>query len=131
MCDAVRLGNGAIIDLLQLTAGNCSGLVGMAHGFAHTHGIHTEYAIESVKDARKVPDYQMLGCFIIGNHLSLPSIQKAMDEMSYGVRFVLFYSSIQSTITAIPVLKGSVVLDEKYYSEVSLEDLKIWTRRKR
>ena len=131
-CDGIQLGNGAIIDICQLLAEESkAGLVGFGHGYPHTHGIHTEYVIEKVSTTEEVPDYEKLGCFIVGSHLSLPSIQKAVGDHAETCKFVMFYSTAQDSLVSMPILKGSLLMDEKYFSEVKLEDLKIWTRRKR
>ena len=130
-CDGIQLSNSAVIDMCQLLAEAGTGLVGFAHGYPHTHGIHTEYVIGKVAAAEQVPDYEMFGCFIVGSHLSLPSIQKAVGDRAAVCKFVMFYSTATESLVSMPILKGSLVMDEKYFSEVKLDDLKIWTRRKR
>ena len=132
-CDGIQLGNGAVIDICQLLAEDAgkTGLIGFGHGYPHTHGIHTEFVIEKVSAADEVPDFEKLGCFIVGSHLSLPSIQKAVGAHAETCKFVMFYSTAQDTLVSMPILKGDLLMDEKYFSEVKLEDLKIWTRRKR
>ena len=130
-CDAILLSNGAIIDICQTLATQPSGIAGFVHGFSHEHGIHTEWITEKVAREKSVPDYELTGCFVVGSHLSLPSIQNVIADYAADIRFVLFYSTSQQTLVAIPVIQGAPVMDEKYYSEETLENLKIWTRRKR
>ena len=47
------------------------------------------------------------------------------------IDFVLVYSSKLMTLTSIPVVNGDVVMDERFYGDVNIDELKIWTRRKR
>ena len=76
-------------------------------------------------------DNDLLGCLIVGTHCSIPSIRKAITDYSHRIKFVIFYSIKDETITTIPMIDMQLSMDEKYYSEEKLEDLKIWTRRKR
>ena len=48
-----------------------------------------------------------------------------------NIKFILFYSTADDTLTAIPVIDGQLSVNEDSYGEEKLEDLKIWTRRKR
>ena len=131
LCDGIQLSNGAIIDIGQIVAGKRIGLVGFAQGFSNTHGILTEYIIEKVSENPEIPDYEMLGCFVAGTHLSLPSIQRAIGDYAKSARFIIYYSTARQTLISMPLLKGNLVMDDKYYSEEKIEDLKIWTRRRR
>jgi hypothetical protein len=130
-CDGIQLGNGAIIDICQMVAEQKTGLAGFGFGYPNSHGITTDYVIEKVSAEKDIPDYEMLGCFIIGSHLSLPSIQKAVGDYAGKCKFVMFYSTAQETLVSMPVRDGELIMDEKYYSEEKLEKLKIWTRRRR
>ena len=47
------------------------------------------------------------------------------------IQFILFYSTSDEMLTAIPVINGQLSTEENYYGEEKLEELKIWTRRKR
>lgn len=129
-CDGIKLNNGAIIDISQIVVEHTSGVIGAVCGYPHSHGIHTEYIIEKISSDTSL-NSDMQGCFVVGSHLSIPSLQKAVASLDKAVHFVLFYSAAQQTVTAIPMAGGSFVMNEKYYGEESLENLKIWTRRKR
>ena len=48
-----------------------------------------------------------------------------------SIKFVMFYSIKEETLAIIPIIDMHLSMDEKYYAEEKLEDLKIWTRRKR
>ena len=75
--------------------------------------------------------YELLGCLVVGTHCSIPSIRKAITNYANRIKFVMFYSIKDDTLTTIPMIDTQLSMDEKYYSEEKLEDLKIWTRRKR
>lgn len=131
LCNGIQLGNGAVIDICRLVEERTSDFVAFGHGYPHTHGIHTEYVVEEVSTKSEVPDHELLGCFVVGAHMSLPSIRKAITDYIDWCRFVLFYSSAHGTLISLPVMKGEPIMDDKYYSEIKLEDLKVWTRRRR
>ena len=107
-----------------------SGLVGWVQGFNCNKGARKEFVIKSVSKEEVVPDNDMLGCFMIGTHRSLPTIRKAITNMD-KIQFILFYSTSDEMLTAIPVINGQLSTEENYYGEEKLEELKIWTRRKR
>ncbi|WP_455663861.1 hypothetical protein [Phocaeicola sp.] len=131
-CYGIELSNSAVIDMCSLTTTEpMNGLIGWAHGFPCMRGDKTEYVIVSVSKSESVPDNQLLGCFVVGNHCSIPSIRKAVSAYTNKVKFVLFYSTTDGTLTTIPISNNQLGVDEKYYGEEKLEDLKIWTRRKR
>ena len=130
-CNGIQLSNGAIIDICKIVEEHNADSITYAHGYPHTHGIHTEFVVEEVSNNVEVPDRDMLGCLIIGSHLSLPSIQKAIEGQEDKYKFVMFYSIVKETLVSMPVLNGKLLMDENYYSEEKMEDLKVWTRRRR
>lgn len=130
-CQGIQLNNGAIIDLSAITTESNTGLVGWIHGYkSHSRG-KNEYVVNTVSDVESNADNDLLGCLIIGTHCSIPSIRKAIADYSSRIQFVMFYSIKDDTITTIPVIDMLLSMDEKFYAEEKLEDLKIWTRRKR
>ena len=130
-CDGIWLSNGAIIDICQMLASQPSGMVGLVRGLKHSHGISTEYIVEQVAQKQMPSGHEMLGCFVVGSHLSLPSIQKTISEYVSSAHFVLFFSTASQSLFSIPIVNGAPVMEEAYFSEESLDNLKIWTRRKR
>lgn len=130
-CQGIQLSNGAIIDISSITTVGNMGLVGWIYGFGTRDRGKNEYVVKTVSDVEGITDNDLLGCLVIGTHCSMPSIRKAISEYSDKIQFVLFYSVKNETITTIPVIDTQLSMDEKFYSEEKLEDLKIWTRRKR
>lgn len=130
-CYGIELSNGTIIDMCSLTTEPTTGLVGWVHGFPTVRGSRTEYVVVSVSKSEVVPDNELLGCFVIGTHCSIPSIRKAISDYASKIKFVFFYSTTDGTLTTIPLSEKQLGTDEKYYGEEKLEELKIWTRRKR
>jgi len=130
-CQSIQLSNGAIIDISAITTEENTGLVGWIHGYkTHSRG-KNEFVVNTVSNVDSNADNDLLGCLVIGTHCSLPSIRKAITDYSNKIKFVIFYSIKDETITTIPMIDMQLSMDEKYYSEEKLEDLKIWTRRKR
>lgn len=130
-CAGIDLSNGAIIDIGMAVAENASGLVAMVHGFSSQQGQKTEYVASAVSRNESVSDNELIGCFIIAPHCSIPSVRKAVSNYTDKIKFVLVYTPVDDLLTSIPVIGGDVSTDEKLYGEQKLEDLKIWTRRKR
>lgn len=130
-CYGIELSNGAIIDMGMFVAEKSSGLVGMVHGFSNQQGLKTEYIASTVSKNAAVPDNEFIGCFVIATHCSIPSIRKVITNHIGKIKFVLVYTTTDGLLTSIPVINQDICTDEKFYGEQKLEDLKIWTRRKR
>jgi hypothetical protein len=62
---------------------------------------------------------------------SYPTIKNAIASYLDKIKFVLVYSIADGMLTSIPVIANELCTDESYYGEQPLEELKIWTRRKR
>lgn len=126
----ICMSNGAVIDMAQLIVRQKMGIVGWCSGFEHKQGLLSESVVGAVSS--EIPATQEnIGCFIIGNHLNIPSVRRLLENVSVPLKFVLFYSSEDDFVTALPMIGGQLVYDATYYGKVKLEDLKIWTRRKR
>lgn len=129
-CYGVQLSNGAIIDMCQMEAEQESGLIGWVQGYNCRKGSKNDFVIKCVSKEESIPDNDVLGCFMIGSHRSLPTIRKTITNTD-KIQFILFYSTSDKLLTAIPVVDGQLSVEENYYGEEKLEELKIWTRRKR
>lgn len=129
-CYGVQLSNGAIIDICQMEVEQQTGLVGWVQGYNCKKDSKNDFVVKSVSKEKAIPDNDTLGCFIIGSHRSLPTIRKAITNAD-NIQFVLFYSTSDKMLTAIPIVNGQLSIEENYYGEEKLEELKIWTRRKR
>lgn len=127
----VELSNGAIIDMCQLQANHESGLLAWVHGYAWEKNGKTEYILKSVSLEKSMPDSGVLGCYINGSHCSIPTIKRLISDDLKNMKFILFYSTSEDVLTSIPVVDGQLAMDENYYGEEKLEELKIWTRRRR
>lgn len=130
-CYGIELSNGAIIDISKFAMEQTSGFVGMVHGYAYHEGAKTEHIAKIATTTEAVPDNELIGAFVITAHLSIPSIRKAIAPLAGKIRFVLVYTTTDGLLTSIPVVNNELCSDETYYGEQTLEDLKIWTRRKR
>lgn len=130
-CSGIQLSNGAIIDMGKLATEESTGFVGMVHGFANQQGLKTENVAVTVTKNEAVPDNELIGCFIMATHCSIPSIRKALAGYINKIKFVLVYTSADGLLTSIPIINQDICTDENCYGEQKLEELKIWTRRKR
>lgn len=130
-CFSIELSNGAIIDMGKFATEESTGFVGMVHGFTNQQGLRTDNVAVTVSKNEAVPDNELVGCFIMATHCSIPSIRKAIAGYINKIRFVLVYTSADGLLTSIPIINQDICTDENYYGEQKLEELKIWTRRKR
>ena len=130
-CSGVELDNSAIIDLTQILVEPATGIVGWATGSAIDHNGNREYAVSAIaRDAEK-PKSGIVGCLINVAHMSLPTIQRLISHDGASLSFVMVFSSKQMSLTTIPVINGELLTDDRFYGDVNIDDLKIWTRRKR
>lgn len=130
-CAGIEMSNGAIIDIGKLTTEESTGFVGMVHGFNNQQGSETETVVVTVSKHETVPDNELIGCFVMATHCSIPSIRKVIASYVGKIKFVLVYTSTDGLLTSIPIVNQDICTDENYYGEQKLEELKIWTRRKR
>lgn len=130
-CYGIELSNGAIIDMDMLVAEQNSDMVGLVHGFCHQIGDKTENVAVAITKNEAVPDNELIGCFIIATHCSIPSLRKIISRYLTKIKFILVYTTTNGMLTSIPVVNHDICSEEQYYGEQKLEDLKIWTRRKR
>lgn len=130
-CYRIELTNGAIIDMDKLTAFPKNKPVHFVHGFTNLEEKQSIHVATKIDEAESVPDYDLVGCFVVVTNRSLPSITKATSNYYKRIKFVLVYSTSDGLLTTIPVINNGLCNDESFYGEQQLEDLKIWTRRKR
>lgn len=127
----VELSNGAIIDMCQLQTVQESGLLAWVHGYTCGNNGKTEFVLKSVSQNKVAQDDELVGCYINGAHCSIPTIKRLISNDFSNIKFILFYSTADDILTAIPVIDGQLSVNEDSYGEEKLEELKIWTRRKR
>ena len=130
-CKGIELNNSSIIDLTQLLAEPNIGLIGWAVGTSIDTKEGKEIVISSLVKADEKPAVGIEGAVISVPHVSLPTIQRFISGQNAQLSFVLVYSSKLMTLTSIPVVNGELITDEQFYGDENIDDLKIWTRRKR
>ena len=131
-CNKIYLSNGAIIDMGLLATEHQEDFIGNVYGFAKSKSLGNEYVATAVSSSDTDPQgQQLIGSFIIVSHCSIPSVRKALAHELGSIAFVLVYSTADGLLTTIPVVNNDLCTDQSYYGEQQLEDLKIWTRRKR
>lgn len=127
----IELSNGVVIDMCQLQTSQDNGLLAWVHGYTVKDKGKTEFVLTSISREKVSADHELLGCYVNGSHCSLPTIRRMISNDFSNMKFILFYSTSEDVLTSIPVVDGQLLMDETCYGEVKLEDLKIWTRRKR
>lgn len=130
-CKGIDLNNSSVIDLTQILIDPATGVVGWAVGTTIESNGGTEYVVSQIVKAAEKPSVGVIGALISDTHMSLPTIQRIITSENMNLSFVMVYSTKQNTLTSIPVVNGEMVTDQHYYGEETLDDLKIWTRRRR
>lgn len=130
-CKGVGLNNNSIIDLTQIVVSPETGIVGWAVGSSFDDNGDKEFVVSGIMRTDEKPHGGVVGVLLNVTHMSLPTIQRMITTLNESISFVLVYSSRQNNVTLIPVIDGELITDEHFYGEESIDDLKIWTRRKR
>lgn len=130
-CNGVYLNNSSIIDLCQISDHSDSGIAGWVVGTKVDSEDKREFIVKSVVRDSDKPASGIIGVLVNLTHMSLPTLSRLLPDYLPQLSFVMVYTPEQQTVTTIPVTNGNLESDEQYYSEVTLDDLKIWTRRKR
>ncbi len=130
-CYNIQLSNSTIIDVdLIATSQNHEGLY-FVHGFTMQQMDQTSIIAVKIDNAETIVDNELIGCFMVVTHRSYPTIKKEVANYLGRIGFVMVYSVSDGILTTIPVVDNDLCADESYYGEQPLEELKIWTRRKR
>lgn len=127
----IELSNGAIIDMCQIQENQGSELLAWVYGYSYEQNEKIKHVLKAVSQSKQLPDNELIGCFINGAHCSIPTIKRLISNNFSNIKFILFYSTSSGVLTSIPVVDGQISMDETYFGKEKLEDLKIWTRRKR
>ncbi len=130
-CYTIGLTNSAIIDIDKITTQQGQNTFYYVHGFTTQQMNQTIHVATKVEDVESIPDNELIGCFVLVNHCSIPTINKVVAGCLDKIKFVLVYSKADGMLNTIPVISNDLCTDETYYGEQQLEELKIWTRRKR
>lgn len=130
-CAGIELDNISIIDLLQIVIEPKTGLVGWALGYNAKTSIGDEMVVSSIVKSADRPSTGVIGCLISETHMSLPTIQRLISTQCNDIKFVMVYSSRLSTLTTIPIVNGELSTHQSLYGDVNVDDLKLWTRRRR
>lgn len=130
-CKGVELNNNSIIDLTKIVIEPGTGIVGRVIGTTIDGKDGREFVVSSIVHSSEKPGAGVIGCLINMTHMSFPTIQRLTAHDSAKISFVMAYSSKQMNLTVIPVINGELLPDEQFYGDVNIDDLKIWTRRKR
>lgn len=130
-CNGIHLNREMIVDMcMSIGSAQGSALLGYVHGRSLQHEQKVEHLAEMLSNNENVDDKDLLGCFVVDAHRSIPSIRKAVEGCLDKIMFVLVYQPTTGMLTSIPVVDSELSTDENNYGEQKLEDLKIWTRKK-
>lgn len=130
-CYNIQLSNSTIIDIdLIANSQNREGLY-FVHGFSLQQSDQTSNIAVKIDKSDTIIDNELIGCFMLVTHRSYPTIKKEVANYLDRIKFVMVYSVGDGMLTTIPVVDDDLCPDESYYGEQPLEELMIWTRRKR
>lgn len=131
ICHGIHLSNAAIVDIDMMITEQDNGLVGMIQGYSCLQEGKTE--VVALKVVKEVPlvENELIGCLVSAAHCSVPSVRKLVADQLDKLKFVLVYTPSDGMLTAIPVVNQELCSEQDYHGENKLEELKIWTRRRR
>jgi hypothetical protein len=130
-CNGIHLNREMIVDMcMSIGTAQGSALLGYVHGRSLQHEQKVEHLAEQLSNNQQADDKDLLGCFVVDAHRSIPSIRKAVEDCLDKIMFVLVYQPTTGMLTSIPVVDSELSTEESNYGEQKLEDLKIWTRKK-
>ena len=130
-CHGIYLNASSIIDICQIVDSNQDFIKGMVYGTSMVRRGNYEFVVTKVSDDSTVKSNDLIGCLAVVNSYSIPAIRRIVAEELSRIKFVLVYTTSDGLLTSIPVLKQELMTEIEYNGEQKLEDLKIWTRRKR
>lgn len=130
-CKGIELNNNAIIDLTQIVLDPIVGIAGWAIGtpIETNHGM--EYAVSSIAGVSDRPKAGVMGAVVCTTVFNVDEVKRFLGAECAGMHFVMAYSSVSQTVTTIPVENGRMLTDSQFFGVEKIDDLKIWTRRKR
>ena len=130
-CYNLQLSNSAIIDMDLIATNQDRDSIYFVHGFSKEQNGQTTNVAVKIENTDTLTDNELVGCYMVVTHRSFPTIKNAVTKYLDKIKFVLVYSIADGMLTTIPVIFNDLCADESYYGEQPLEELKIWTRRKR
>ena len=128
-CQSVMVNKHAVEELKQLTDG-AQGGVAFIHGSTNGNDEQMACVVERISTQPQTQNMQLLGCVVMAEHLSLPSVKKAVAPYIGLLRFVMVFSAADGLLTTIPVVRQDLCIDEHFYGEQKLEDLISWAKNK-
>lgn len=130
-CFGINLSRDMIVDICMSLSNQTNGIAGIIHGQSNKKDQLTEYIAERLSDNDQEENLELLGCFVVTPHLSIPSVRKIIGDKIGQYKFVLVYTPTDGMLTSIPVMADDLCSYESYYGIQKLEDLKLWTKKNR
>lgn len=128
-CKGIEMNNSSIIDLTQVLVNPVEGISGWVVGTSMETDDGGAYVVSGIVRKADKPSTGVIGALVSAEKFSIPEIQGIVGRED--LKFVIVYSPTHTTLTSIPMINGELIDDEQYYAIENIEDLKIWTRRKR
>lgn len=130
-CYSVQLSKNVVVDMCMALTEKDNGIAGMIHGMGSQRGMKTELAGEQLSENADDSKQSLVGCFVVAPHCSIPTVRRAVADMLNRIKFVVVYTPGDGLLTTIPVVDNDLVVEEAFYGEQRLEDLKQWIKQGR
>ena len=130
-CVGIHLSRDMIVDLCMSLSNQTNGIAGYVHGHTVKKDQLSEFVADRLSEKEKEENLEMVGCFVVTPHLSIPSVRKAIGDKIGQYKFVLVYTPSDGILTSIPVMADDLCSYESYYGSQKLEDLKLWIKKNR
>ncbi len=129
-CLGIHLSNGAVIDMAALTSEGVE-MVAWMQGTPTKLKEKTRHLVSAVKKKEDFDGPKPTGAFVITEQKDFNDVEKAVGADLAAMNYVLVCAPSEGVVTALPVVDGKLCKKEEYYGKQQLQELKIWTRRKR
>lgn len=130
-CAGIYLNNNSIIDLASLVLNPVQGIIGWVIGSRVDDAGRTDFIATAMAADAARPATGIIGVLVSVSQFSLPTIRRLIAGMKIPASFAIVYSSKQMSLTSIPMTGGEMMSDSSFYGDDNIDNLKIWTRRKR
>lgn len=129
-CNGVYLSKDVAMDICMGVPGKDSGITGLIHGkTVRSNGDATDVVAEKLTDSATEPGLSLVGCLMVSAYRSIPTVRKAVAEHLNSLNFVMVYTPEDGVLTTIPVVDHDLAVEEEYYGETNLEELKQWIKQ--
>lgn len=131
LCKAIYISDKTITDIYEVAVNNDETMRLIDGSSRQIVNGESEFVADKLSDASIATDKDNVGAFVVDLYCSIPSVRKMVADYLDEIKFVLVYSTSNKKLTSIPIVNNDLCEEISCYGEQELEDLILWTKRKR